>query len=159
MTESSVEHDTFVLERTYPATPTRVFAAWSDPAAKGVWFTGSDDFTTSDYELDFRVGGREFTRGSDPSSGDVYTYEARIEDIVEDARIVYSYYMLRNDLRISVSVTTVELRADGAGTRLVLTEHGAYLDGQDKPEFRKEGVGEQLNALGAMLTGSKEASK
>lgn len=155
MTETSVEHDTFVLERTYPATPTRVFAAWSDPAAKAVWFTGSDDFTASEYELDFRVGGREFTRGAAPD-GDVYTYEARFEDIVEDARIVYSYYMLRGDVRISVSVTTVELRPDGDGTRLVLTEHGAYLDGQDKPEFRKEGVGEQLNALGELLkAGSK----
>lgn len=155
MTETSVEHDTFVLERTYPATPTRVFAAWSDPAAKAVWFTGSDDFTASEYELDFRVGGREFTRGAAPDGG-VYTYEARFEDIVEDARIVYSYYMLRGDVRISVSVTTVELRPDGDGTRLVLTEHGAYLDGQDKPEFRKEGVGEQLNALGELLkAGSK----
>jgi uncharacterized protein YndB with AHSA1/START domain len=154
MTETSVQHDTFVLERTYPATPARVFTAWSDPAAKAVWFTGSDDFTASDYELDFRVGGREFTRGADPSNGDVYTYEARFEDIVENARIVYSYYMLRGDVRMSVSVTTVELRADGDGTQLVLTEHGAYLDGQDKPEFRQEGVGEQLNALGKLLQGS-----
>jgi uncharacterized protein YndB with AHSA1/START domain len=152
MTDHTVEHDTFVLERTYPATPARVFAAWSDPTAKAVWFTGSDDFTTSEYELDFREGGREFTRGA--AGDDVYTYEARFEDIVENARIVYSYYMLRGDVRISVSVTTVEMRADGDGTRLVLTEHGAYLDGQDKPEFRKEGVGEQLNALGEMLKGT-----
>lgn len=154
MTTPSVEHDTFVLERVYPARPERVFAAWSDPAAKLVWFAG-DDFAASEYELDFRVGGREFTRGTAPNTSDVFTYEARFEDIVENARIVYSYYMLMNDRRISVSVTTVQLLADGAGTRLVLTEHGAYLDGLDKPEFRREGIGVQLDALGVMLAGAQ----
>lgn len=156
MTEPSVEHDTFILERTYLASPERVFAAWSDPAAKVVWFTGSDDFTASEYELDFRVGGREFTRGA--AGDDVYTYEARFEDIVQNSRIVYSYYMLRGEQRISVSVTTVQLQPSGGGTRLVLTEFGAYLDGQDKPEFRREGVGEQLDALGKLLAAREETS-
>ena len=32
MTERSVTHATFVIERTYDATPARVFAAWADPA-------------------------------------------------------------------------------------------------------------------------------
>ena len=31
MRERSVEHATFVVERTYDASPDRVFAAWSDP--------------------------------------------------------------------------------------------------------------------------------
>ncbi|MGH8962255.1 MAG: SRPBCC family protein [Jatrophihabitantaceae bacterium] len=154
MTETSVQHDTFVLQRTYPATPARVFAAWSDPKAKAVWFTGSDDFDASEYELDFRVGGREFTRGTVPGGTSTYVYEARIEDIVPDARIIYSYYMLMDGKRISVSVTTVQLKAVDDGTRLTLTEHGAYLDGLDKPEFRQEGVGEQLTALGELLKAS-----
>jgi uncharacterized protein YndB with AHSA1/START domain len=154
MTEATVEHDTFVLERTYPATPARVFAAFADPAAKIVWFTGSDDFDASEYELDFRVGGREFTRGTAPNTTTVYTYVARIEDIVPDSRIIYSYYMLMDDKRISVSVTTVQLKAVPDGTQLVLTEHGAFLDGLDKPEFRKEGISQQLNALGGLLEGA-----
>ncbi|HZZ95607.1 MAG TPA: SRPBCC family protein [Jatrophihabitantaceae bacterium] len=155
MTNHFVTHDTMVLERTYLASPSRVFAAWADPAAKTVWFTGSepDEFTPSDYELDFRVGGREFTRGG-PAGGDVYTYEARYDDIVDDRRIVYSYYMLRNDVRISSSVTSVEFVPDGNSTKLLLTEHGVYLDGEDKPEDRKEGIGQQLIALGEWLARS-----
>jgi uncharacterized protein YndB with AHSA1/START domain len=155
MSNRYVTHDTMLLERTYPASPARVFAAWSDAKAKTVWFLGSepDEFTPSDYELDFRVGGREFTRGG-PEGGDVYTYDARYDDIVADSRIVYSYFMLRNDVRISSSVTSIEFVPDGNQTKLVLTEHGIYLDGEDKPEFRTEGIGGQLDALGRWLAQS-----
>jgi uncharacterized protein YndB with AHSA1/START domain len=34
MTDHAVLHSTFSIERRYQATPTRVFAAWADPAAK-----------------------------------------------------------------------------------------------------------------------------
>ena len=33
MTERGVSHTTFVIERSYPASPARVFAAWTDGAA------------------------------------------------------------------------------------------------------------------------------
>ena len=47
-----------------------------------------------------------------------------------DERIVYTYSMHLDQTLLSISVATVEFRAEGAGTRLVLTEQGAYLDGQ-----------------------------
>jgi hypothetical protein len=45
----------------------------------------------------------------------------------------------------------MELVPDGEGTRLVLTEHGAYLDGEDSAAMREHGTGELLNALGTAL--------
>ena len=36
--EQSVIHSTFVIERSYPAKPERVFAAFADPAKKRRWF-------------------------------------------------------------------------------------------------------------------------
>jgi uncharacterized protein YndB with AHSA1/START domain len=149
MAERSTEHATFAIERTYDASPARVFAAWSDPAAKGRWF-GDSDNPTGEYELDFKVGGREVNRGGGPD-GAFYTYEALYQDIVPDARIVYSYEMHREKTRISVSLATVEFKSDGAGTRLVYTEQGAFLDGEDKPEYREQGTGGLLDALGAEL--------
>jgi uncharacterized protein YndB with AHSA1/START domain len=147
MSERSTEHATFVVERTYDASPARAFAAWADPAAKGRWF---GDEEAGEYELDFRVGGREFSRGAAPDGG-VYTYEAFYQDIVPDARIVYSYDMYRGETRISVSLATVEFKLESAGTRLIYTEQGAYLDGEDKPEYREQGTGSLLDALGAEL--------
>ena len=61
MSERSVEHATFVVERTYDASPSRVFTAWSDPSAKARCF-GNPDAGVVDYELDLTVGGREFNR-------------------------------------------------------------------------------------------------
>ena len=149
MSNRSTAHDTMVLERVYSADVGRVFAAWSDPGAKRIWFTGEDG--EGEYSLDFRVGGREFSRAALPGDGDVYTYDAVFHDIVTDQRIVYTNHMLRNDDRISVSLTSVEFAPDPVGTRLTLTEHGVYLDGLDQPEYRRQGIAEQLEALAATL--------
>ncbi|NNC10278.1 polyketide cyclase [Planctomonas sp. JC2975] len=154
MTDRFITHDTMVLERTYPVPVERVFHAWTDVSAKRVWFTGdtTPGGSGSEYRLDFRVGGHELSRGGMPGGDVVFTYDAEYRDIVENERIVYSSYMLRDDTRISVSLTSVEFRADGDSTRLILTEHGIYLDDEDKPEYRSEGMGAQLDALGRVLT-------
>jgi len=147
--EPSVTHATFVIERTYPVSPARVFAAFADPAIKARWF-GADTVSTVEYTLDFRVGGREISRGTQ-SDGHTYAYDALLQDIVPNARIVSTYEMHLDDARISVSVATVELKPEDAATRLVFTEQGAYLDGLDTPQQREHGTRELLEALGAEL--------
>jgi uncharacterized protein YndB with AHSA1/START domain len=150
MSRPTVSHDTFAIERRYDASATQVFKAWSEPALKSRWFAGGAEVGEA-YDLDFRVGGKEINRGG-PPGGPIYTYNACYQDIVADQRIVYTYEMYAGDDRISVSVTTVELYPDGAGTRLVVTEQGAYLDGLDNAAQREEGTQSLLDALGASLT-------
>jgi uncharacterized protein YndB with AHSA1/START domain len=151
MTTRSVTHGTFAIERSYDAPPQRVFAAWSDPKAKAQWFVGPDDWQSSDHEMDFRVGGLEHVSGGSPDGGPTFSYDARYQDIVPDERIVTTYEMHMDDARISVSVATVEFQPEGSGTRLVLTEQGAFLDGHDTPAQREHGTGELLDALGRAL--------
>ena len=147
MSGRSVEHATFVVERKYEASPERAFAAWADPEAKARWYVDSD----ARLELDFRVGGRERNRGIAPD-GRAYRYEAVFQDIVPDQRIVYTYDMLIEETRISVSLATVEFTCEGDGdTRLVFTEQGAFLDGHESPARRAEGMGGLLDALGEEL--------
>jgi uncharacterized protein YndB with AHSA1/START domain len=156
MSQRSVEHATFVIERNYDASPSRVFAAWADPDAKARWFGPPDD-SPGEFELDFRVGGRELNRGKGPGGGD-YAYEATYQDIVPDERIVYSYDMHMNGTRISVSLSTVELKANGDGTRLVYTEQGAFLDGHDTPAQREGGSGGLFDALERELAREQAAT-
>jgi uncharacterized protein YndB with AHSA1/START domain len=146
VSKRSAEHATFEIERTYEAPPARVFGAWADPQAKASWFGESEAHT-----LDFSVGGRErLTAGA---GGDVYTYDARYQDIVPDQRIVYTYDMHRGDVRISVSLSTVAFERDGEGTRLTYTEQGVFLDGQDTAAAREHGTRELLDALASRLAG------
>jgi uncharacterized protein YndB with AHSA1/START domain len=151
MSERSVTHATFAVERTYDASAARVFAAWAQPEAKARWFMQPG----GEFELEFRVGGREFSRGAPPDGAD-YTFEARYQDIVPEERIVYVYDMHLADRRISVSLATVELKPAGDGTRLIFTEQGAFLDGLDTPELREQGTGTLLDALGEELRREKE---
>ena len=56
-----------------------------------------------------------------------------------------------DDKRISVSLATVEFKPAGAGTRLIYTEQGAFLDGYDDAGSREHGTRELLNKLDAAL--------
>jgi uncharacterized protein YndB with AHSA1/START domain len=155
MSARSVTHATFSIERNYPATPGKVFAAFATAEAKSRWFGAPDAFLTADAEFDFRVGGRE--RFSGKHEGTTHTYDAVYYDIVPGQRIVTAYEMYADDARISVSVATVEIAADDGGARLTYTEQGAFLDGLDKPEWREHGTGELLDKLGEVLKAESEA--
>ncbi len=150
MSARSVTHATFVIERSYPVPPARVFAAWADPAAKARWFSGPEEWQSGPLELDFRVGGRERVSGG-PPGGPLHSYDARYHDIVPNARIISSYDMYIDETRISSSLATVEFLPAGGGTRLIYTEQGAFLDGHDTPAQREHGTAELLDALGAVL--------
>jgi uncharacterized protein YndB with AHSA1/START domain len=150
MTDRSTHHATFIIERTFEAPPARVFAAWADPAAKNRWFVTGEGWDLAEYEHEFRVGGREHGRFR-RQGGPTYRNDTVYQDIVPDRRILFAYTMAREDTRISASLTTVELLPEGMRTRLVLTEQGAFLDREDRPEFREEGWSELMDALGAEL--------
>jgi uncharacterized protein YndB with AHSA1/START domain len=154
MTERNVVHDTFVIDRTYAASPKRVFTAFADPDAKKQWWGDDAVEKNADHVIDFRVGGRETMSASHPDGSATFTFDACYQDIVEDSRIVYSYEMTMNGRRISVSVTTLEFLPDGDGSRLILTEQGAYLDGLDTSAQREEGTRGLLDALATYLEGA-----
>jgi uncharacterized protein YndB with AHSA1/START domain len=149
MTDHAVTHATFTLERMYPVPPARVFSAWADPESKRRWFAGPD----SGHQLDFRVGGHEVNHAQ--HSGAELTFESLYRDIVADQRIVYTSVLIQDDRPATVSLTTVELHPTGDGTRLVLTEQGAFLDGLEQPAWREQGTGDWLDALGVDLGTTK----
>ena len=145
-----VKHGSFDISRFYDATPERVFAAWSSAEAKRRWFVCDDSWVLSEHVLDFRVGGRE-RLSVGPAGGPAHVFDALYQDIVPSRRIIYSYAMYVGDARISVSLTTIQLRPSAGGTAFLFTEQGAFLDGLASPEEREEGTRVGLDNLARAL--------
>jgi uncharacterized protein YndB with AHSA1/START domain len=148
----SLTHADFTIERRYGCTPHQTFSAFSDPELKRQWFANPGNWPDAVWELDFRVGGGEVNSGGSPG-GTHHAFTSRFHDIVEDERIVFAYDLLVDHRLVSVSLTTIEFFADGDGTRLVFSEHGAFFDGLDDPAGREHGTGKLLDALERFLAG------
>jgi uncharacterized protein YndB with AHSA1/START domain len=159
MTETLVAHSTFAIERTYAASPPRVFAAFADPALKRRWFLDGKGFDAESYSIDFRVGGFEkshftFTGGppGSPPAGTRMGNDTVYLDIVPNQRIVFAYVMLVGDRRMSASLATVQLAPEGnATTRLLFTEQVAFFDPADGPHLREAGWRDLLAKVGTVV--------
>jgi uncharacterized protein YndB with AHSA1/START domain len=151
MREQSVIYSTFVIERSYPVKPERVFAAFADPAKKRRWFAEGDHHKLEHYELDFRVGGKELVRfrlGADtPLEGVVCTNDVSYLDIVRNQRVVTASTMSIVEKCISASLVTFEFLPTETGTDLIFTHQGAFFEGADGPEMRKEGWQKHFDKL------------
>jgi uncharacterized protein YndB with AHSA1/START domain len=147
---SGVIHSDFTIERRYPFSPQQVFSAFGDPELKRRWFANPGNWENGVYELDFRVGGGEVNSGGHPGETR-RAFHSRFHDIVEDERIVFAYDLLHDDRLLSVSLTTIEFVPDGAGTRLVFTEQGAFFESPEDPAAREHGTGKLLDALERFL--------
>jgi uncharacterized protein YndB with AHSA1/START domain len=151
----SAAHSTFVIERRFTAPVERVFAAWSDADTKRQWFSCHDDWSTVEYQLDFRVGGTE-RNAVVTDEGVVHTFHARFFDIVPGERIVYAYEMHVGDARISVSLVTVVFERSRATTDMTFTEQVVFLDGHGDGDERREGTEVGLDRLvAALVTGER----
>lgn len=149
----TVTNATFTIERVLDASPARVFAAYASLEAKSAWFKAPSDIETLNRDFDFRVGGKERFHARWPS-GMVTDFQATYHDIVENERIILVYDMFHNGDKLSVSLLTLELRAEGGKTRLIHTEQGTYLTGgDDAVNSREHGTTWHIDNLVAVLAG------
>ncbi|MBL8544601.1 MAG: SRPBCC family protein [Hyphomonadaceae bacterium] len=154
---TNTQHASFVIERRYGAAPQRVFAAWSDAAAKRTWFVEGEGWEIQSHTLDFREGGGEtsrfrFLKGEETFGEEtVFGNDTIFNEIVPNERIVFTYSMHRNGVRFSVSLASVEFKAAGGGTRMIFTGHAAFFEGGDGPLMREGGWRALFDKLGAYL--------
>lgn len=147
----------FTVERHYAASPARVFAAFADRAVKERWM-GCDAVSAPRIEtLDFRIGGREISRGLS-APGVEHLFEGTYLDIVSDRRFVFAFVMHVGGVKLSASIGSVEVFPDGDGTRLIFNEQGVYF-GEDGWGEREEGTTVGLAQLEKWLTPTKEAAR
>lgn len=153
----SIKHSSFVIERRFDFDPAQVYRAWVEPAAKARWFNGpADKWTEAVREMDVRVGGRDRLIGKF-MDGSESRFEAQYFDVVPEKRLVYTYDMYWQGKKISVSLASVEFVAQGKdsnrGTKLIVTEQHAFLDGYEDGGSRERGTLGLIDNLEVALGG------
>src|SRR5690242_774319 len=98
MAENRINHATFTIDRSYPASIERLYAALSEPAKKRLWSVEGKNMTVESFEMDFRVGGFErsrlrFEAGTPIPAGTAFANDSVYLDIVPKERIVLAYTM------------------------------------------------------------------
>jgi uncharacterized protein YndB with AHSA1/START domain len=150
MAEPNVNHSTFVVERTYPQTPARVFASFAEAGRKRRWYA-EGDHEIQEYDLDFRVGGEEHFRyrfkEGHPIAGSEIDNVSSYQDIVPEQRIVFTQKMSLNGNPVSVAVITLEFLAAEEGTELVLTNQGTFIGWPDGAKMVEMGWNTLLDRL------------
>ncbi|MDE2200813.1 MAG: SRPBCC domain-containing protein [Rhodospirillales bacterium] len=143
----------FTIERVLGASPARVFAAYARLEAKSAWFKAPSDIEILNRDLDFRVGGKERFHARWPS-GMVTDFQAVYHDIVGNERIILVYDLFKDAEKLSVSLQTIEFRAEGDRTRLIHTEQASYLSGGDEAmKAREHGTTWHIDNLVALIEG------
>lgn len=143
MDEAAAVHSTFVVERSFPKPPDKVFDAFADPAKKRRWFAEGRAHDIVAFEMDFCVDGVErFTyrfREGTPFPGVVVDNRNRFQDIAPNRRIVISQAMDFANRRVSATLVTIELVSTEKGTDLICTHQGVFFEGSGGPELRQQG--------------------
>ena len=157
MNERDTFFGAFTVERRYAARPERVFAAFTDRAVKERWM-GCDAVDAPEIEvLDFRIGGREISRGRS-AGGAEHLFEGTYLDIVPDRRFVLAFVMHVGGVKLSASIASVEVFPDGDGARLIFNEQGVYF-GSDGWAEREEGTTVGMELLASWLASEGDMAR
>jgi uncharacterized protein YndB with AHSA1/START domain len=111
---------TLRLERRFDATPEEVFRAWTTREAMQEWYRDGDGWRVAVTHLDVRVGG-SYRVEFGPIGAEPYVEHGEYLVVDPPHRLVMSETLSGVEAPWSDTRVTVELTADGAGTRCVLT--------------------------------------
>ena len=115
MTERSIAHGSFTVERKYKHAPSKVYSAWSNPEFKRQWFGSPSPDKPKDV-MDFRVGGREFNEAE--MGGDTYVFDVTYRDIVPDNRMAREFRDHAGRLHQSIAARARQVYFVAAGLPL-----------------------------------------
>lgn len=155
---SKIAHGSFTIERVFTAPVARAFAAYTVAEARYRWLMTSDGRMVRGYRLaaTARTGAVEFFAVSLPGSDAAVMTDTTFLDVEVDRRVILASATTIDGAPLSSSLLTAEFVPEGTNTtRLVLTEQGAYHDGNIGG--RKHGMIGLLDKLGQEIERSAGA--
>lgn len=141
-----ITHTTLVMERTYKASPTRVFAAWEDKEARERWMAPDETIRIKFEESDFRQGGRDAARCIE-QDGAEFLATVYYLDIRRDESIVFTEAVAQGNSNVSAALICVEFYPVTEGTRQLVTMQIAAFDNSGMEKGYEHGWGMALDNI------------
>jgi uncharacterized protein YndB with AHSA1/START domain len=141
-----ITYATLVMERTYKASPKRVFAAWEDKEARERWQAPDETIIIKYEESNFRQGGRDVARCIE-QDGAEFLATVHYLDIRRDKSIVFSEAVAQGNANVSAALICVELFPVSEGTRQLVTMQVAAFDASGMEKGYEHGWGLALDNI------------
>lgn len=148
----NIHHETVKLEKALPASPEKVFQAYTDPRMREKWSAPSPDTEIRIVDSDVSTGGTETgmcgTRGEALNWRMVVAYH-RVE---ENRLITFTEELWDGDAMLTVALITFDIRKEADGTcSLHLTDQITSFVGEAGVQGHRDGYTKALNNLAALL--------
>lgn len=143
---TQIAHATLVMERTYKASPARVFAAWEDKEARERWQAPDDTIRIHYEESNFRQGGRDVARCIE-QDGAEFLATVHYLDIRKGESIVFTEAVAQNSSNVSAALICVQLSPVADGTRQIVTLQIAAFDNSGMEKGYEHGWGLALDNI------------
>ncbi len=121
LSDSEVRERTLVIERTFKASPERVFKAWTDPSVLIRWW-GTDAYQAPAPQLDVRVGGAWRSPMVGPN-GEQHTVSGVYREIAPPRKLAFTWAWDQEDgSRGHETVVDVTFEPVPGGTKIRLVQ-------------------------------------
>jgi uncharacterized protein YndB with AHSA1/START domain len=132
-TQIRMLHETITMERTYNASPARVFAAWESVEARLRWSVPFPEAGAVYDQAEFKVGGLDIMRCG-PKDDMRFLAHVRYLEILPERRIVVAESVAEDGKVRAASLITIELepagpKSDARATKQTVTMQVSALDG------------------------------
>ncbi|MEO8108597.1 MAG: SRPBCC domain-containing protein [Ginsengibacter sp.] len=121
-----MKQEPFIIERTYHATPEKVWKALTDKDEMKEWYFNIESFEPKvGFEFTFEAGNEDKR----------YKHICKITDVEPGKKLRYSW---RYEGVEGISFVTFELFPEGGSTKVKLTHEGLESFKTDHPDFKRE---------------------
>lgn len=123
MTPKTSTAHTLRLTRLINAAPEKVFRAWTEPKHLREW-SAPEKYSVVIAEVDLKVGGKYRIRMQSPE-GTTHTAFGSYREVTRPKKLVYTWsWEEEGDHDIGETVVTVEFKARGSATEVIVTHDG-----------------------------------
>jgi uncharacterized protein YndB with AHSA1/START domain len=136
---------TVTVERHFDASPEALFDAWLDPDQAGRWLFRTAGGALERCEIDPRIGGR--FRIDERRGAEIAEHCGEYVALDRPRRLAFDFWTSFSAEKTRISI---DIAADGDGSRLTLTHEGVWEDDRDRT---RQGWAMVLEGLAAALDG------